>query len=151
MRHVPIDHAYTPNSGRVKFLAPYYRERFGSPGDTRRIPTLDSLEVFAGQKIGVELDTWPDIMLLAAEGERCRDNVVHFASAAEAIEALAAGQAAAVYARASCRRRWPSPQHPWHPAPAAGHERAPGRGDDRVHFRAPLRSAGCAINEQACN
>ena len=101
MMHVPIDQAYMQGNGRVKFLAPYYRERFEIARDTRRIPALDSLEVFAGQKIGVELDTWPDIMLLAAEGGRYRENVVHFPSAAQAIEALKAGRVAAVYGRAS--------------------------------------------------
>jgi len=101
MMHVPVDLEYIGANERVLFLAPYFREGFAIARDTRRIPRLESLEVFARETIAVEGDTWPDSIMLAADGGRYRDHVVHFRSGTQVVEALKTGRVSAVFARRS--------------------------------------------------
>jgi ABC-type amino acid transport substrate-binding protein len=101
MMHAPVDRDYTDANRRVRFVAPYFVERFDIARDARRVPRLDSLEVFASEAIAVESDTWPDSMMLAADGGRYRSNVVHFRTASEAVASLRAGRVSAVLARRS--------------------------------------------------
>ena len=101
MMHVPVDPGYISANERVLALAPYFRDGFAIAYDTRRIKRLETLEVFARETVAVEGDTWPDSIMLAADGRRYRDNVVHFRSGTQAVEALKTGRVGAVFARRS--------------------------------------------------
>lgn len=101
MMHVPVDQHYMDANGRVRFVAAYFLERFDIARSTRRIPRLESLELFASEAIAVESDTWPDSVMLAADGGRYRHNVVHFRTATEAVASFRDGRVSAVFARRS--------------------------------------------------
>jgi ABC-type amino acid transport substrate-binding protein len=101
MMHAPVDQDYAGANRRVRFVAPYFVERFEIARDTRRVPRLDSLAVFASEAIAVASDTWPDSMMLAADGGRYRHNVVHFRTASDAVAALREARVSAAFARRS--------------------------------------------------
>lgn len=96
MMHVPIDRDYMAKNDKVKFFAPYYRERFAVARNLERVPKLDTMDPFAREKIGVEGGSMPDTLLLGADAGKYRSNVVHYKNTGEAIAALKAGQVAAV-------------------------------------------------------
>lgn len=98
MMHVPVDKEYIATNDKVIFLAPYFRERFAVARNLDRVEKLDSLEVFRSQKIGVEIATYPDTILLSADAGAYRSNVVHYKSTGEAIEGLKKGEVSAVVA-----------------------------------------------------
>ena len=98
MMHVPVDKDYIANNDKVIFFAPYYRERFAIARNLDRIEKLDSLDAFRQQRIGVESATYPDTILLSADGGAYRSNVVHYKTAAEAVGGLKRGEVAAVIA-----------------------------------------------------
>ena len=98
MMHVPVDKDYIANNDNVIFFAPYYRERFAIARNLDRIEKLDSLDAFRQQRIGVESATYPDTILLSADGGAYRSNVVHYKTAAEAVGGLKRGEVAAVIA-----------------------------------------------------
>lgn len=96
MMHVPIDATYTARNSNAMFFAPYYREKFAIARNVEKIDALESLDVFRTQRIGVEVETYPDTVLLSAEGGAYRTNVAHYKSAEEAIGAMKSGEVAAV-------------------------------------------------------
>lgn len=98
MMHVPVDKDYIATNDKVIFFAPYYRERFGVARNLDRLDKLDSLDPFRSQKIGVEVATYPDTILLSVDAGAYRSNVVHFKTASEAIDGLKKGEVSAVMA-----------------------------------------------------
>ena len=94
MLHVPYDDAFAEENDRVIILAPYYREQIviATPDGSSAAP----LELFTREKVGVELDTLADFYLLSARGGKIRDQVVHYRSVGEAVEALKSGELAGV-------------------------------------------------------
>lgn len=96
MIHVPVDKDYMAKNDKVLFFAPYYRERFAIARNVAKIAKLDTLDVFRREKIGVEIATYPDTVLLSIESGAYRDNVVHFKNTEQAVEALKRGEVAAV-------------------------------------------------------
>ncbi len=98
MMHVPTDPEFMKRNDEVKIFSPYYTEQIEVLRSVKSIPTLPNLEVFAREKIGVELETVSDIYLLSAFSGRLRSNVVHFRSPAIAVKALRDGEVAAVMA-----------------------------------------------------
>lgn len=99
MMHVPIDPAYMAKVDRVKFFAPYHRERYAIARQLDKLPTLDSFEPFERLQFGVEGDTLAATIMLSADGGRYRNSIVTFRSAGEAVAALKAGAVAAVIAQ----------------------------------------------------
>jgi len=98
MLHVPVDKNYIEKNDKVIFFAPYYRERFAIARNVERLGKLDNLDVFRNHKIGVEISTYPDTILLSADGGAYRSNVVHYKTASQAIEGLRRGEVSAVMA-----------------------------------------------------
>jgi polar amino acid transport system substrate-binding protein len=96
MMHVPVDHGLAEENDEVRILAPYYREEIAIAYDPLRIPQLVSLEAFADEKIGVELETLSDSFLTAGLRGRLRGSVVHYTSTAAAAAALGRGEVAGV-------------------------------------------------------
>jgi ABC-type amino acid transport substrate-binding protein len=98
MMHVPVDKEYMAKNDKVIFFAPYYRERFAIARNLDRVDKLDNLEAFRSQKIGVEVATYPDTVLLSADAGAYRANVVHYKTSSEAIQGLMSGEVSAVMA-----------------------------------------------------
>lgn len=96
MLHVPTERAFVLRQTEAVLFAPYFRERVVVARDPDRIYAKDSVEIFAEEKVGVELDSLSDLYLTSALGGRLRANVVHYATHAKAIDGLLAGEVAAV-------------------------------------------------------
>ncbi len=101
MLHVPVDPYFAKRNPQVLIFGGYHHEKLAVARNVLQVPTfvgLESLEVFTREKIGVELATLPADFLTTVFDGRLRENVVHFKSVAQAIDALLAGQVAAVMA-----------------------------------------------------
>ncbi len=96
MLHVPYDAAFAKENDRVIFVAPYYREQLVVALKKREDATLDPLELFTREKVGVELDTLADFYLLTAYDGKIRNQVVHFHSIGEAVASLKKAELAGV-------------------------------------------------------
>lgn len=97
MMHVPVDPLFAERNDQVSFGGAYHRDGFAMAcvrsADCTRGPT--SLD---GEPIGVELDSVPDFYLLGSYGGRLRDDLVHYESGLDAVEALKEGKVSAVLA-----------------------------------------------------
>lgn len=99
MMHAPIDPAYMAKVDRVKFFAPYHRERYAVARRLDVLPTLDNFEPFEKLSLGVEGDTLAATVMLSADGGRYRNTIKTFRTASEAVGALKSGAVAAVMAQ----------------------------------------------------
>lgn len=99
MMHAPIDPAYMAKVDRVKFFAPYHRERYAIARQLDKLPTLDNFEPFEKFGLGVEGDTLAASVMLSADGGRYRNMIKTYRTAGEAVEALKGGAVAAVMAQ----------------------------------------------------
>lgn len=96
MLHVPTDREFALRQTEAVIFAPYYRERIAVARNPELVSARDTVEVFAEEKVGVELDSLADIYLLSALGGRLRANVVHYPTIAKAVDGMIAGEVAAV-------------------------------------------------------
>ncbi len=101
MMHVPVDPTLIRRNEQVRILAPYYREQLAVARNLNRIPQLPTLQAFTAEKVGVQFDTVEDHYLMQSFGGLLRENVVHFATVAEAVAALRRNEVAAVMGRQS--------------------------------------------------
>ncbi len=99
MMHAPIDPAYMAKVDRVKFFAPYHRERYAIARQLDKLPTLDGFEPFEKLPLGIEGDTLAASVMLSADNGRYRNTIKTFRTAGEAVAALKAGAVAAVLAQ----------------------------------------------------
>jgi len=99
MMHVPVDPHVIEKNGQVRIFGPYFRERLVVVRNRARIPTLPTMQVFATEKIGVEVETLEDRYLVGSFGGTLRENVVHFPTVIDAIKALLKDEVAAVMGR----------------------------------------------------
>jgi len=99
MMHVPVDERLAKQVEQVRIFAPYFRQRIVVARNRNRIPQLVTLQVFASEKIGVQFDTLEDHYLMTSFGGILRENVVHFATIPQAMEALRKNEVAAVIGR----------------------------------------------------
>ena len=85
----------------VHFFAPYQKERWELMVDREKLPAIENLATFMYDKIGVEIDTLPDFYVTGAFRGMIRNNVVHYTTAVEAIDAVGSGDVAATMAMKS--------------------------------------------------
>jgi len=86
MMRVPYDKDY--ENDKVAILAPYHTERWTIARDTENLPELINLAPFQYHKVGVEIDSLPDLKLTSIFGGRLVDQVIHYRSTLEAMDAL---------------------------------------------------------------
>ncbi|WP_428635121.1 substrate-binding periplasmic protein [Sedimenticola sp.] len=91
----------TDESGELKndkviIFGPYHRERWTVLRDTAQLPKLSNLAPFRYHKVGVEVDSVPDLTLTSVFGSRLADNVIHYRTLPDAVDALRRGEVAAV-------------------------------------------------------
>lgn len=96
MLHVPTERAFALRQTEAVLFAPYFRERIVVARNPDKVASRDTVAIFAEEKVGVELDSLADLYLTAALGGSLRANVVHYPSHAKAVDALLAGEVAAV-------------------------------------------------------
>lgn len=115
MLHVPTERAFALRQTEAVLFAPYFRERVAVARNPDKVNGGDSVEIFAEEKVGVEIDGLADLYLTNALGGRLRANVTHFRTHAQAVDALLTGEIAAVMgpeseiaAQLAARKsRWP--------------------------------------------
>lgn len=104
MLRVPYDREFAfkvDQDGRVindlvHFFAPYQREFWALTVDGEQVPSIQNLALFQYDKVGVQIDTLPDFYLSGAFRGILRNNVVHFMSTQEAMQAMARSEVAGV-------------------------------------------------------
>jgi polar amino acid transport system substrate-binding protein len=99
MLHVPVDPHVIQKNTQVKIFGPYFRERLVVARNRARIPQLPTMQIFATEKIGVEVETLEDRYLVGSFGGTLRENVVHFPTLIGAAAALIKGEVSAVMGR----------------------------------------------------
>ena len=68
LMHVPVDKPLMDATPQATIFAPYYRERVVMARNLARLPTLDSMQPLANQKIAVAGQTLAGWLLLGADG-----------------------------------------------------------------------------------
>jgi len=101
MLHVPVDPRLASRNDKVVIFAPYYVERVVVVTDPAQTSGNTLLDAFGSHKVAVEGDSLSDLYLMGAFGGQLRDNVVHFLSVPEALEAMQRGDVAGVMAQRS--------------------------------------------------
>lgn len=104
MLRVPYDKAFahmTDEFGEMKndlvvLLGPYHRERWTIARNTQQLPGLPNLFPLQYHKIGVEVDSAPDFLLSSALGGRLVNNLIHYTTTHDAIDALTHNKVTAV-------------------------------------------------------
>lgn len=104
MLRVPYDRDYAyaidgyglPKHEHVVFFGPYHQEGWAIARDLEKTGDVRNLAIFAYEKVGVEIDSLPDTMLLSAFNGRLRENVTHYPKVADALTGLNQGEVAAV-------------------------------------------------------
>ncbi len=103
MLHVPVDKILADANDKVKIFGAYHVETIAMARVASRVPAPTgsaavALEVFTREKIGVEGESMADSFLLSVLRGRLRENVGHFRSVADAVQALREDKLAAVLA-----------------------------------------------------
>jgi polar amino acid transport system substrate-binding protein len=99
MLHVPVDPHVIRKNDQVRIFGPYFRERLVVARNRSRIPQLPTMQIFATERIGVEVETMEDRYLVGSFGGTLRENVVHFPTLIAASAALVSGEVSAVMGR----------------------------------------------------
>ena len=98
MLHVPSEREFALRNDMVVIFGSYFQEQLVIVRNTIKTGDTPTLAVFRFEKIGAELDSLPSFFLTGFGGGTLRDQVVHFPSVAEAIEAMLREEVAAVFA-----------------------------------------------------
>ncbi|MES3023368.1 MAG: transporter substrate-binding domain-containing protein [Pseudomonadota bacterium] len=101
MLHVPVDARMMAQQGQVRIFAPYHVETVRLVRSAAAIPSFEGVDSLRGKRIGVEKVSLAGMLMLGEADGKFRDDVRIFASAAEALERLKAGQLDAVLANRS--------------------------------------------------
>ncbi|MCY0963715.1 substrate-binding periplasmic protein [Parathalassolituus penaei] len=104
MLRVPYDREYAfkvDQDGRVindlvHFFAPYQKESWALTIDNQQVESIENLARFQYDKVGVEIDSLPDFYLSGAFRGMLRNNVVHFTTTQDAMNAMGKGEVAGV-------------------------------------------------------
>ncbi len=100
--HVPVDRPLMAGNPRVEIFAPYYRERVMIARDLERVPTMESLAAFKGQRIAVPGQSLAGWLLIGADSGAYRDQLsTRLKDGTEAARALLAGEVAGAAGHAS--------------------------------------------------
>ncbi len=100
--HVPVDRPLMAGNPQVEIFGPYYRERVMVARDLAKVPRMDSLDDFAGQKIAVPGQSLAGWLLIGSEGGKYREQLVTtWKDGAQAAQSLQRGEVAAAAGHAS--------------------------------------------------
>ncbi|MCP4469678.1 MAG: ABC transporter substrate-binding protein [Gammaproteobacteria bacterium] len=98
MLHVPSEIEFAKLNDKVAILGSYFQEQLVVVRNIKKTGEFPTFAVFRFEKIGVELDSLPDFYLTGFGGGVLRDNVVHYSTVAEAVDAMLNEVTAAVFA-----------------------------------------------------
>lgn len=94
--HVPVDRPLMAANPRVEILAPYYRERVMIARDLERVPAMESMASFKGQRIAVPGQSLAGWLLIGADDGAYREQLItRWKDGVEAAQALLRGEVTA--------------------------------------------------------
>jgi ABC-type amino acid transport substrate-binding protein len=99
MMHAPVDREYMAKVDKVKFFAPYHRERYAVGHLLEKLPSCESFDALETTPFAVEGDTMAASVLLSMNGGRYRNSLRVFKSGGEAVDALREGAVAVAIAQ----------------------------------------------------
>jgi ABC-type amino acid transport substrate-binding protein len=99
MLHAPVDREYMAKVDKVKFFAPYHRERYAVGHQLDKMPACESFDALDSMPFAVEGDTMAASVLLSMNGGRYRNSLRVYKSGGEAVEALRNGSVAVAIAQ----------------------------------------------------
>ena len=88
MLHIPYDENLMKREDKISFIAPYFENQVVVAADPEQLGSNPQITAFFSNKIGVERVTMADGYLLGAYRGQIRNNVLHYHSIPEAIQAL---------------------------------------------------------------
>jgi len=93
--HVPVDRPLMADNPRVNIFAPYYRERIMVARDLQVVPTMNSLDDFAGKRIAVPGQSLAGWLMIGAESGKYREQLLtKWKDGVDAGQALLRGEVA---------------------------------------------------------
>ncbi len=98
MLHVPSEREFALRNEMVVIFGSYFQEQLVIVRNVVKTGEMPTLAVFRHENIGVELDSLPDFFLTGFGGGTLRDKVIHYATVAEAVDAMLNEEVAAVFA-----------------------------------------------------
>lgn len=100
--HVPVDRPLMAANPQVEVFAPYWRERIMLARDRQKVPGLETLKDFSGQRIAVPGQSLAGWLLIGADQGAYREQLLtKWKDGTEAAEALKRGEVAGAAANAS--------------------------------------------------
>jgi ABC-type amino acid transport substrate-binding protein len=100
--HVPVDAPLMNANPRVSIFAPYYRERLAMARDLKRVPKVDTMADFKGQRIAVPGQSLAGWLLIGSDGGAYREQLdTKMADSTLAAQKLLAGEVAAAAGHSS--------------------------------------------------
>lgn len=99
MLHVPVDREFMAKVDKVKFFAPYHRERYAIGRKLDVLPACESLEPMATLPYAIEGDTLAASVMLSADSGAYRNTMKTYRTGGEAVAALLKGDVAIAIAQ----------------------------------------------------
>ena len=100
--HVPVDRPLMAANPQVEVFGPYWRERIMIARDREKVPGMESLKDFAGQRIAVPGQSLAGWLLIGADQGAYREQLItRWKDGTEAAAALKRGEVAGAAANAS--------------------------------------------------
>jgi len=97
MLHVPVHKDFVEDNDHVIIDNAYFTEEIVAIRHNS-YASIPLIQLFANNKIGVELDTLSDFYLVGAQGGLFNDNILHYAGVSEAVQAMINGEVSCVVA-----------------------------------------------------
>jgi len=94
LMHAPIDREYMTKIDKVRFIAPYHRERYAVGRLLDKVPVCESFDQLGALAYAVEGDTLAASIMLSRDGGRFRETMKAYKTGSEAVAALRAGSVA---------------------------------------------------------
>lgn len=97
MMHVPYDKQLEVSNDLVRLFAPYDVDRLALAVDPDKAKQAEDFSLFEERKVGVDVGTLADMILVSAREKKLLNNVRHFRGTAKAYAAFERGEVDAVY------------------------------------------------------
>lgn len=97
MMHVPYDKTLEEQNDLVRLFAPYDVDRLALAVDPSKAAQAQDFALFEDHRVGVDVGTLADMILVSARNKSLLNNVRHFRGTKKAFAAYEAGEVDAVY------------------------------------------------------
>lgn len=91
LMHAPVDREYMARVDKVKFFAPYQRERYAVGRQLDKVPVCETFELLESVPFAVEGDTLASSFMLSLDGGRYRNSARTFRTGGDVVKALTSG------------------------------------------------------------